>query len=97
MKNYQEIFDLAFEVYGNGEYWKDSFEASYQVLNKLTKKELLEMNDQLDLTCLSSSYSKSKCIDTIVEMAIQWHYDAEALGRICLEVRSEYNSIMFNM
>ena len=97
MKNYQEIFDLAFKLYGEGKEWKDSFEASYQVLNKLTKKELLEMNDQLDLTCLSSSYSKSKCIDTIVEMAIQWHYDAAALERICSEVRSEYNSIMFNM
>lgn len=97
MKNYQEIFDLAFKSYGEGKEWKDSFEASYQVLNKLTKKELLEMNDQLDLTCLSSSYSKSKCIDTIVEMASQWHYDAAALERICSEVRSEYNSIMFNM
>lgn len=97
MKNYQEIFDLAFKAYGEGKEWKDSFEASCQILNELTKKELLEMNDQLDLTCLLPSYSKSKCIDIIVEMAIQWHYDAEALGRICAEVRAEYNSIMFGM
>ena len=66
MKNYKEIFDTAFKVYEEAEGWIQSEEAAYQVLNQLSKQELLEMNEELDITCLKSNFSKKKCIDTII-------------------------------
>lgn len=58
MKNYKEIFDTAFKVYEEAEWWIQSEEAAYQVLNQLSKQELLEMNEELDITCLKSNFSK---------------------------------------
>ena len=89
MKNYKEIFDMAFKVYEEAEGWIQSEEAAYQVLNQLNKQELLEMNEELDITCLKSNFSKKKCIDTIIEMGIQFELDKVALAKVCDEFRIE--------
>ena len=89
MKNYKEIFDTAFKVYEEAEGWIQSEEAAYQVLNQLSKQELLEMNEELDITCLKSKFSKKKCIDTIIEMGIRFELDKIALAKICDVFRRE--------
>lgn len=89
MKNYKEIFDTAFKVYEEAEGWIQSEEAAYQVLNQLSKQELLEMNEELDITCLKSNFSKKKCIDTIIEMGIRFELDKIALAKVCDEFRRE--------
>lgn len=89
MKNYKEIFDMAFKSYEEAEGWTQSEKSAYQVLNQLSKQELLEMNEELDITCLKSNFSKKKCIDTIIEIGIQFELDKVALAKVCDEFRRE--------
>ena len=93
MKNYQEIYRAAVEAYkGAVDGWEGE-KAAAEIFNKLTKKELKELNDQLRLTLLYNHETKAKWIRDMAFFGIQWDLDRKAIAEIMAEVRKERKSL----
>lgn len=76
-KNYKEVYQAAIKGYK-----ENKQEGAASLLNKLTKKELLEMNEQLNITVINKSATKDKIIDNIIFFGIRSDIDSEALRTV---------------
>ena len=77
MKNYREIYNNA--ILG---YKADKEEGAYNILSKLSKTELLELNNQLKITILKTSDTKNNIINNIIFFGIKWDIESEAIRTV---------------
>ena len=74
---YQSIFNRAYEVYSS-----DNKEETKSILNSLTKSQLIELNETLDIININKSDSKSQIIEDIIFFGIRWEKDRRALQTV---------------
>ena len=74
---YKNIFNAAYEVYSS-----DTEEQTKDILNKLTKSQLIELNEILDIVDINKSDTKEQIVQDIIFFGIRWEKDRRAIQTV---------------
>ena len=79
MKKYQGIYDQLVEVYKAGDAHGD---IAHDILNKLSKKELKEMNEEFKMVTLFDHQSKKTWVENMYFFGIRWESEMKTVGEV---------------
>lgn len=74
---YKSIYNRAYEVYSSS-----NEEQTKEILNKLTKSQLLDLNKELDIINLNKNDTKSQIIKDLIFYGIKWEKDRRAIQTV---------------
>ena len=97
MKNYKEIFDTAFKSYEEAEGWTQSEKSAYQVLNQLSKQELLEIAGNLYYRYIGNDEKAKKSIQNNEQNNLENYYPiykANSIKNCTDDVKEDINAII---